>query len=230
MSVMAAIQRSVVGYKEHHGSGSIGSAEDDSMSGSDGSGSPAGSIVDFHGQPAQILLQYDTSTGQFTDPGLIKPQVVRREKRPFPNTFDALNHLTSFGAADPLAEANPVLIRAISSMNSSASSTSSRRQRSEKKPIPSEQKDDKYYERRRRNNYAAKKSRDFRKAREDEIAMRACYLEKENAVLKAQLTTLRDEAEALKNMLLQKRQQHAQHQTATLSRYIGQLTLPAHLQ
>ena len=43
------------------------------------------------------------------------------------------------------------------------------RRRGEKKPIPEEQKDDKYFERRRRNNRAAKKSRDARKIREDQV-------------------------------------------------------------
>lgn len=46
------------------------------------------------------------------------------------------------------------------------------------------QKDCKYFERRKRNNVAAKKSRDARKQREDEIAIRASYLEKENSILK----------------------------------------------
>lgn len=44
-----------------------------------------------------------------------------------------------------------------------------KRQRGEKKPIPEEQKDDKYFERRKRNNQAAKKSRDARKLREDQV-------------------------------------------------------------
>lgn len=48
-------------------------------------------------------------------------------------------------------------------------STNFKRQRGEKKPIPDEQKDDKYFERRRRNNQAAKKSRDARKMREDQV-------------------------------------------------------------
>lgn len=45
-----------------------------------------------------------------------------------------------------------------------------RRPRSEKKPIPDDQKDEKYYERRKRNNQAAKKSRDARKIREDNVS------------------------------------------------------------
>lgn len=94
--------------------------------------------------------------------------------------------------------ASPVISRALAS-------TLPRRPRSEKRPIPDDQKDEKYFERRKRNNLAAKKSRDARKAREDEIALRACFLEKENAILRAQVTTLREEAQSLRQLLLQKR-------------------------
>jgi hypothetical protein len=68
-----------------------------------------------------------------------------------------------------------------------------------------EHKDGKYVERRKRNNVAAKKSRDARKQREDEIAIRASYLEKENSILKAQLLTLKDEAQQLRILLAQKK-------------------------
>lgn len=90
--------------------------------------------------------------------------------------------------------------------------TSSRpaRPRSEKKTVPEDLKDDKYFERRKRNNQAAKKSREARKAREDEIAIRASFLEKENAVLRAQVATLREEANSLRQLLLQKRSQQGQ--------------------
>ena len=77
-------------------------------------------------------------------------------------------------------------------------------------------KDGKYFERRKRNNVAAKKSRDARKQREDEIAIRASFLEKENSILKAQLQTLKDEAQQLRMLLSQKKstslQQNAQQQ------------------
>lgn len=99
----------------------------------------------------------------------------------------------------------------------------SRRQRSEKRPIPEEQKDEKYFERRKRNNEAAKKSRDARKMREDrvraptppaefdlsfpfplglaQIAFRAAFLERENAILRAQILALRDEVTALQQLI-----------------------------
>ncbi|XP_074652902.1 uncharacterized protein LOC141907221 [Tubulanus polymorphus] len=84
-------------------------------------------------------------------------------------------------------------------------SSGQKRPRCSKKPIPDNEKDGRYYERRLRNNLAAKKSRDHRKAREDEIAIRASFLEKENAILRAQVATLREEANSLRQLLLQKR-------------------------
>ncbi|XP_045208050.2 hepatic leukemia factor-like [Mercenaria mercenaria] len=99
---------------------------------------------------------------------------------------------------DPVT--NPTLARALAAVNQGQ-----KRPRSEKKAIPDDAKDDKYFERRKRNNNAAKKSRDARKAREDEIAIRASFLEKENAILRAQVTTLREEANSLRQLLLQKR-------------------------
>lgn len=53
-----------------------------------------------------------------------------------------------------------------------------KRNRCEKRPIPNEQKDAKYFERRRRNNEAAKKSRDARKLREDQVLFRNTHCTK----------------------------------------------------
>ncbi|KAF5276047.1 hypothetical protein FQA39_LY00843 [Lamprigera yunnana] len=80
-----------------------------------------------------------------------------------------------------------------------------KRQRGEKKPIPEEQKDDKYFERRRRNNQAAKKSRDARKIREDQVALKAAILEQENTILRAQILTLRDETATLRRLLMEQK-------------------------
>ena len=43
-------------------------------------------------------------------------------------------------------------------------------------------KDDKYWARRNKNNMAAKRSRDARRSKENQIAMRAAFLEKEVVV------------------------------------------------
>lgn len=195
---------------------SIGSAEEDSMTGSDNSHN---SLLDYQmpQHSGVILGQYNAQTGSFIDAsGLMsKSPSFRRmnEKRMDMRggyggqnnaVYENLNHFSNF-TTDTILDANPLLIRAISSV---ANSHSSRRPRSEKKPIPAEKKDGKYFERRKRNNYAAKKSRDYRKQREDEVAMRANQLEKDNAILKAQLNTLREEASSLQQMLMQRRLQH----------------------
>ncbi|KAK2584709.1 hypothetical protein KPH14_007043 [Odynerus spinipes] len=95
-----------------------------------------------------------------------------------------------------------------------------RRPRSEKKPIPDDQKDEKYYERRKRNNQAAKKSRDARKIREDHIALKASMLEHENAILRAQVVTLREEAQSLRHMLLKQQTTRTQ----SIERSVSSLT------
>lgn len=51
--------------------------------------------------------------------------------------------------------------------------------KSRKQFVPDDLKDDKYWARRRKNNLAAKRSRDARRMKENQIAMRAGYLEKE---------------------------------------------------
>uniref|UniRef100_T1JLS6 BZIP domain-containing protein n=2 Tax=Strigamia maritima TaxID=126957 RepID=T1JLS6_STRMM len=67
--------------------------------------------------------------------------------------------------------------------------------------LPDELKDDAYWERRRKNNEAAKRSRDARRAKEDEIAIRAAYLEQENLRLKVELATMKTETNRLRCLL-----------------------------
>ena len=58
-----------------------------------------------------------------------------------------------------------------------------------------------YWERRRKNNEAAKRSRDARRAKEDEIAIRAAFLEQENLKLKYEVAALRSETTKLRCLL-----------------------------
>ncbi|XP_044734206.1 hepatic leukemia factor isoform X2 [Chrysoperla carnea] len=68
--------------------------------------------------------------------------------------------------------------------------------KSRKQFVPDDLKDDKYWARRRKNNMAAKRSRDARRMKENQIALRAGYLEKEVSALKNM--GLRQEIERLK--------------------------------
>ena len=57
-----------------------------------------------------------------------------------------------------------------------------------------EGKDSKYWERRAKNNVAARRSREARRLKENQIALRAAYLEKENATLKRKLLDMESES------------------------------------
>ena len=73
------------------------------------------------------------------------------------------------------------------------------------RPLPDDQKDEAYWERRRKNNEAAKRSRDARRAKEDEIAIRAAFLEQESIKLRLRIATVENENSALKKELDQLR-------------------------
>lgn len=58
-----------------------------------------------------------------------------------------------------------------------------------------------YWEKRKKNNEAAKKSRDARKAREDEIAIRCAFLEQENLKLKLKIAAVQSDTERMQNLI-----------------------------
>lgn len=97
---------------------------------------------------------------------------------------------------DPSSGALPT-----SSPPTSGGNTPSSRGRKRARSLPDEQKDQAYWERRRKNNEAAKRSRDTRRAKEDEIAIRAALLEQENLKLRVEVAALKTETAKLKCLL-----------------------------
>ena len=85
--------------------------------------------------------------------------------------------------------------------NANANDSTASERNKKIKPVPADKKDDAYWERRRKNNEAAKRSRDLRRQKEDEIAVKATILEQENLKLKAQVTILKAELSKLHFML-----------------------------
>lgn len=61
--------------------------------------------------------------------------------------------------------------------------------------------DPSYWEKRKKNNEAAKRSRDARRAKEDEIAVRCAFLEQENVQLKYRLASVEAEKKRLYDMI-----------------------------
>ncbi|KAK3099223.1 hypothetical protein FSP39_001173 [Pinctada imbricata] len=73
--------------------------------------------------------------------------------------------------------------------------------KSRKVYVPDECKDDKYWCRRKKNNVAAKRSRDARRIKENQIAMRAAFLEKENGALREELKKIKEENSQLRKTI-----------------------------
>ena len=67
--------------------------------------------------------------------------------------------------------------------------------------IPDNLKDDGYWDKRKKNNDSAKRSRDGRRMKEEQIAMRVVYLEQENLQLRTESSLLKNEIEKLRCML-----------------------------
>ncbi|KAM4716097.1 TEF transcription factor, PAR bZIP family member a isoform 2-T2 [Anableps anableps] len=67
--------------------------------------------------------------------------------------------------------------------------------------VPEEQKDEKYWQRRKKNNMAAKRSRDARRLKENQITVRAAFLERENTALRQEVAELRKECGRYKNVV-----------------------------
>ncbi|CAK8683666.1 unnamed protein product [Clavelina lepadiformis] len=65
--------------------------------------------------------------------------------------------------------------------------------KSRKVYVPPDNKDTKYWSRRNKNNVAAKRSREARRIKENQIALRANFLEQENSTLKIEISELRQE-------------------------------------
>ena len=61
--------------------------------------------------------------------------------------------------------------------------------------------DSAYWEKRRRNNESAKRSRDSRRLKEEQLALRVVYLEQENLQLHTEVSILKSEIERMRCML-----------------------------
>ncbi|XP_061564030.1 TEF transcription factor, PAR bZIP family member a isoform X1 [Cololabis saira] len=67
--------------------------------------------------------------------------------------------------------------------------------------VPDEQKDEKYWHRRKKNNLAAKRSRDARRLKENQITVRAAFLERENVALRSEVAELRKDCGRFKSIV-----------------------------
>ncbi|KAM9327012.1 thyrotroph embryonic factor isoform 2-T2 [Gastrophryne carolinensis] len=76
--------------------------------------------------------------------------------------------------------------------------------------VPEDLKDEKYWNRRKKNNVAAKRSRDARRLKENQITVRAAFLEKENTALRTEVAELRKELGKCRSIISKYESQYGQ--------------------
>lgn len=96
-------------------------------------------------------------------------------------------------SAHAYADFRKKMLQQVRANNPPPGVTNTKMRRSSQNSKEQEGKDPSYWEKRRKNNEAAKRSRDARRAKEDEIAIRAAFLEQENFKLKCEIAALRNE-------------------------------------
>ncbi|XP_063228615.1 thyrotroph embryonic factor isoform X2 [Bacillus rossius redtenbacheri] len=121
------------------------------------------------------------------DPAAACPEAVPKRERS-PSLSDTLSPSDSYNPPSP-ADSNEEL------------KPQPMIKKSRKQFVPDDLKDEKYWARRRKNNMAAKRSRDARRIKENQIALRAGFLEKENMGLRQELDRLKKENLLLRDKL-----------------------------
>lgn len=132
---------------------------------------------------------------------LTPPNVSPRHISPDHITMNALSSNSAPASSCPPPPLPSSSVNGTTLVSSTSSSFSHPNSRKRPKSLPDEQKDEAYWERRRKNNDAAKRSRDARRAKEDEIALRAALLEQENLKLRVEVAALKTETARLRCML-----------------------------
>lgn len=126
----------------------------------------------------QMMDQMCASNGG--QPTIINPNMRRTSNKSFTDSNESNQHESDFHHKQQQQQQ----IDAYNQSNSDSSSNGNTNG-----PL----KDNAYYERRRKNNAAAKKSRDRRRIKEDEIAIRCTFLERENLQLKIELNAAKNQ-------------------------------------
>ncbi|XP_073973040.1 PAR bZIP family member Pdp1 isoform X2 [Rhodnius prolixus] len=136
-----------------------------------------------------------------------QPSVILTKREPSPSPSEAMSPL----AISPPSPAESTLSFASSSRDAFDPRTRAFSdeelkpqpmvKKSRKQFVPEGLKDEKYWARRRKNNMAAKRSRDARRMKENQIALRAGFLEKENLGLRQEMDRLKKENLALRDRL-----------------------------
>ncbi|XP_046751283.1 hepatic leukemia factor isoform X12 [Diprion similis] len=169
--------------------------------------------------PGGQLHKMNAEAGGHQGPAGLHLEVTKRERSPSPSECCSPDTMNPPSPADSTEDSSSTIQFGLSlvalSMASSGRDFDPRTRafsdeelkpqpmikKSRKQFVPDDLKDDKYWARRRKNNMAAKRSRDARRMKENQIALRAGFLEKENMGLRQELDRLKNENILLRDKL-----------------------------
>ncbi|XP_014252329.1 hepatic leukemia factor isoform X4 [Cimex lectularius] len=165
-------------------------------------------------QPTQHPPQA-SSSGCIKEPGRMSPSSstqppVLTKREPSPSPSEAMSPLaisppspaeSTLSFASSSRDAFDPRTRAFSDEELKPQPMVKKSRKQDSQFVPEGLKDEKYWARRRKNNMAAKRSRDARRMKENQIALRAGFLEKENLGLRQEMDRLKKENIALRDRL-----------------------------
>lgn len=138
----------------------------------------------------QSPSMYDACSPPASSPDSGSDPSCRRPPRPFKAVTAALPACGAAAAAEPdpsYAAFRAAMLEAMRARNGGTLTVSNPRMRRAVRRNSDVGDDADYLQRRARNNAAAKRSRDLRKQKEDELAIRVAFLERHNAELREEL-------------------------------------------
>jgi len=145
-----------------------------------------------------VPAECSTSTDMKPTSSLDTTKKVSRPFKAYPNNILSIDPTISHDSTD-YAKYRQMILEKVKKNRNTPNPKMRRVSKSPGLPTSTvDEKDAAYWERRRKNNEAAKRSRDARRAKEDELAIRTSYLERENMQLRRENVQLRYEIEELK--------------------------------
>ncbi|GJQ77469.1 putative basic region leucin zipper [Trypoxylus dichotomus] len=162
----------------------------------------SGSYISSETNVTTDFCDGSSSSSSCTSPKQNRPIKLPRPFKAYPK--DPLSVAVSVATAETIigqdsSEAYAEFRKRMLSQVQLLGSTTNRNMRRHSQTNTTSNNDPNYWEKRRKNNEAAKRSRDARRAKEDEIAIRCAFLEQENLKLRYESATLRDEVERLRS-------------------------------
>ncbi|KAL0114087.1 hypothetical protein PUN28_011422 [Cardiocondyla obscurior] len=143
-----------------------------------------------------LTIPTECSTSTDVSPTMLSQNTIKKVPRPFkayPKNLLSVPLSNDYDSYENYKKFRDTVLHKIKETNATTNPKMRRVSKSPGLPTSTvDEKDAAYWERRRKNNEAAKRSREARRAKEDELAIRAAYYEHQYMLLKQKVKALED--------------------------------------